>query len=300
MNARTSDIGNYTMAGRSRHADFGIRDQDNALPNPVPHRHEYFQIHVNLEGSTRHVLGGVVRAIDPGTVSFVLPYAVHFIPTMPGSRYYLINADTRFLFPGLDLDPLDLDARAALQAPELAPFQTQEMLDFRMAGADLREIGALCLDMMREDAARGFASTTLIRAALLRLIGLAASRHAEAIQAVAREGGQRVMRRRALSSLVKYLRSHLDQPLSLQVAAKAVHLSPTHLAHVIKNETGRTFLDLLTERRMERAKELLAHSGLPLADVARRSGFSDLPHFSRRFKQLTGMAPGGFRRAAQE
>jgi len=299
MNAR-AEIGNYTMAGRSRHVDFGVRDQDSALPNPAPHRHEYFQIHINLSGRTRHILGGTIRPIEPGTVSFALPYVVHYIPTILGSRYYLINADTRFLFPGLDLDPLDLDERAALHAPELAPFQVQEMLDFPMDGAALDEIERLCLEMALEDAVRGFASTTLIRAALLRLIGLVAARHAAAIEQCALRGGQRGRSRRTLSSLVKYLRSHLEQPVSLQDAADAVHLSPTHLAHVIKNETGRTFLDLLTERRIERAKELLAHSGLPLADVARRSGFLEMSHFSRRFKQLTGLTPGGFRQAAQE
>jgi transcriptional regulator GlxA family with amidase domain len=51
---------------------------------------------------------------------------------------------------------------------------------------------------------------------------------------------------------------------------------------------------------MERARELLAHSSLPLADVGRRCGFPDVAHFSRRFKQLCGLAPGRFRRAAQE
>jgi AraC-like DNA-binding protein len=302
MNARADidPIGNYTMAGRSCHADFGIRSEATALPNPVPHRHEYFQIHVNLTGVTRHLLGGVTRPIGPGTISFVQPYLVHFIPTVPASRYYLINADTRFLFPGNHLDPLDLDARAALDAPELAPFQAQELLDFVMEGDDLREIARLCEEMASRDAARGFASTTLIRAALLRLIGLAADRYGTEIRALAGSGEPRTARRRSLSNLIKYLRSHLDRPISLQDAAAAVHLSPTHLAHVIKNETGRTFLDLLSERRMERARELLAHSSLPLADVGRRCGFPDVAHFSRRFKQLCGLAPGRFRRAAQE
>lgn len=292
-------IGNYTMAGRSRNADFGIRDQDNVLPNLVPHRHEYFQIHINLSGHTRHLLGGVIRPIEPGTLSFVQPYLVHFIPTVPGSRYFLINADTRFLYPGSDLDPLDLDTRAAAEAPELAPFQAQELLDFRMDGQRLAEIEGLCVAMAREDAARGFASTTLIRGALLRMIGLVGERYGDAIRAATNDNGIRLARRRMLSSLVKYLRRHLEQPVSLRDAARAVHLSPTHLAHVVKNETGRTFLDLLTERRMERARELLIHTDLSVDQVGHRAGFPALSHFSRRFKQLTGMSPGQFRRLAQ-
>lgn len=287
------------MADRSRNADFGIRDQDNALPNPVPHRHQYFQIHVNLTGRTRHFLKGVVRPIEPGTLSFVQPYVVHFIPTMPGSRYFLINADTRFLYPGADVDPLDLDRRAALEAPALAPFQVQALMEFRVDGHCLREVERLCEQMALEDEARGFASTTLIHSALLRLVGLVADRYGQQIRAVAGADRPRMLRQRTLSDLMKYMRRQLEHPLSLQDAARVVHLSPTHLAHVIKNETGRTFLDLLTERRMERARELLVHTSLAIDAVGQRSGFPLLSHFSRRFKQCTGMTPSQYRRLAQ-
>ncbi|HEX2199175.1 MAG TPA: helix-turn-helix transcriptional regulator, partial [Burkholderiales bacterium] len=276
-----------------------IRDQDNALPNPVPHRHQYFQIHVNLAGRTHHFLSGVVRSIEPGTLSFVQPYIAHFIPTVQDSRYFLINADSRFLFPGADFDPLDLNIRASLEVPELAPFQVQELLEFRLDGDCLREVERLCQEMAREDKARGFASTTLIRAALLRLVGLVGERYGNQIRAAAGWEMPHTVRRRTLSDLVKYLRRNLENPLSLKDAARAVRLSPTHLAHVIKKETGRTFLDLLTERRMERARELLVHTSLTIDEVGQRSGFPQLSHFSRRFKQLIGMAPGQFRRSTQ-
>lgn len=54
---------NYRMAERASHPDFGIRSQDTALPNPAPHRHEYLQIHVQLEGSTRHFLHGAEHPV---------------------------------------------------------------------------------------------------------------------------------------------------------------------------------------------------------------------------------------------
>jgi argininosuccinate lyase len=57
--------------------------QDTALPNPAPHRHEYLQIHVQLEGTTTHFLDGAYRSVPPGTVCFILPFKTHYIPTLP-------------------------------------------------------------------------------------------------------------------------------------------------------------------------------------------------------------------------
>lgn len=289
------EIYNYTMAERTRHDDFGIRNQASALPNPVPHRHDYFQIHINLTGSTQHYLGATVRPIVPGTISFVLPYRVHFLPTVPGATYYLINASQSYLLPGVDSDPLDLEDVSIERAPELAPFKYQEFLDFTLEGEDLASIARLCAAMMRENEGRGPGATVLIRAHLLECIGIVCRRYGGELWSLAERRVTTAARRDALIRLTQYIRDNFDRHLSLTDAAEAVNLSPTYLAHLIKKETGKTFLELLTQRRLERAKELIAHTALPIAAIAEQSGFSDLAYFTRRFKQLTGVSPSRFR-----
>jgi AraC-like DNA-binding protein len=91
------------------------------------------------------------------------------------------------------------------------------------------------------------------------------------------------------------MRDHVTERLSLTSVAAAADLSPTYLAHLLKKETGKTFTDLLTERRMDRARELLAHTGLKIADIAAEVGFDDEAYFARRFRQRYGMPPGRFR-----
>ncbi|HEY9445679.1 MAG TPA: helix-turn-helix transcriptional regulator, partial [Burkholderiales bacterium] len=78
-------------------------------------------------------------------------------------------------------------------------------------------------------------------------------------------------------------------------AAAAAGLSPHYLAHLVKKETGKTFVELVTERRMERACELLSHTGMKIAEVAAAVGFEDDAYFARRFKQRYGIAPGSYR-----
>jgi hypothetical protein len=105
------------MSERALRGDFGIRCQDTALPNPGPHRHEYFQIHVQLKGTTRHLLNGTSRAVVPGTVCFILPFKPHFIPTVPDSQHYILNASLNYLLPSLDIDILDLEDIPIERAP---------------------------------------------------------------------------------------------------------------------------------------------------------------------------------------
>lgn len=289
------DIQNYTMVERTAHSDFGIRNQDNALPNLAPHRHEYFQIHAQISGSTTHHIGSAARPVTAGTICFILPYKVHFIPTAPNSEYYIINASQSFLMPGLDVDPLDLEDVSIEQAPELAPFKYQEYLDFIFEDDELATLQRLCRSMLEESVDQRLGTTVLCRAYLHQCIGLVCRRFGPQLWHLAEQRISKVARREALVGLTQFLRANFDKQISLTAAAAAVNLSPTYLAHVIKKETGKTFLELLTERRLERAKELIVHTSLPIARVAEMAGFGDLAYFARRFRQRTGISPSRFR-----
>jgi AraC-like DNA-binding protein len=291
----SSILPNYTMLERATHADFSVRNHADALPNPAPHRHEYFQIHVQVKGDTAHYLGSTTRPVGSGTVCFVSPFKLHFIPTVAGAEYFLVNASQSFLLPGLTVDPLDLEDVSLEQAPELAPFNFQPYADFVFEGDELATVIRLCESMMTESRARAPGSTVLCRAYLHQLIGMACRRYGDRLWHLAESRVARTSRRETLVELGRFMRANFQKPLSLADAAEAVGLTPTYLAHVVKKETGRTFLELLTERRLDRAKELIVHTALPIAKIAEMAGFADFAYFTRRFKQLTGSSPSRYR-----
>lgn len=292
---RDGGIANYTMADRATHADFSVRNQDDALPNLQPHRHEYFQLHVQLRGSTKHFIGSVTRDVQPGTICFIPPYKVHFIPTVADSEYYLINATQSFMLPGLDVDPLDLEDVSIETAPELAPFKYQQYLDFRFPPDEMDVLRQLCDSMFRESRERQPGSTVLCRAYLHQCIGLVCRRFGQSLWHLAEQRVSRTARRETISRLGHFLRANFDRHVSLASAAEEVGLTPTYLAHLVKKETGKTFLELLTERRLDRAKELILQSSLPISRIAEMAGFSDFAYFTRRFKQITGFSPSRYR-----
>jgi AraC-like DNA-binding protein len=288
-------VPNYTMLERATHADFSVRNHADALPNPAPHRHEYFQIHVQVKGQTEHYLGSIMRPVDSGTLCFVAPFKLHFIPTVAGAEYFLVNASQSFMLPGLTADPLDLEDVSLEQAPELAPFNFQHYSDFIFEGEELATIIGLCNSMMTESRARAPGSTILCRAYLHQLIGMVCRKYGDTLWHLAESRVSRTKRRETLAELGRFLRANFEKPLSLSDAAAAVSLTPTYLAHLVKKETGRTFLELLTERRLDRAKELIVHTALPISKIAESVGFGDFAYFTRRFKQLTGLSPSRYR-----
>lgn len=99
--------------------------------------------------------------------------------------------------------------------------------------------------------------------------------------------------RRAL----EYLQETYTQEFSLERVSVAAQLSKYHLERVFKKATGLRLHNYVVMLRVERAKEILARTSRPIADVALELGFSDQSHFSNVFKQITGLSPRGYRLA---
>lgn len=85
--------------------------------------------------------------------------------------------------------------------------------------------------------------------------------------------------------------------LSLETLAEAAGIGPHHLVRSFARAFGMTPHAWLIQRRLVRARRLI-EGGVPLADVAVRTGFCDQSHLADRFRRAYGMTPGVYRRAA--
>jgi AraC family transcriptional regulator len=92
------------------------------------------------------------------------------------------------------------------------------------------------------------------------------------------------------------LRQNLDGSVRLADLARECDLSVSHFARSFKASFGVTCHRWLTERRIERAKDLLVRTNEPLVDVASQSGFGDQAAFTRTFHRNVGVTPGRWRR----
>ena len=62
-----------------------------------------------------------------------------------------------------------------------------------------------------------------------------------------------------------------------------------------KKETGSSFVDLLTKKRIETARELVLGSSMKMREIAERCGYSDQHYFSYCFKKYCGVSPNAMR-----
>lgn len=96
-----------------------------------------------------------------------------------------------------------------------------------------------------------------------------------------------------------YFQSNKPQDLGLPSVtwcAEQLHLSPNYFGDLIKKETGNTALELIQYRLIEEAKLRMFDTTKSIQDISFQLGFKYQQHFSRFFKQKTGMTPNEFRR----
>lgn len=89
---------------------------------------------------------------------------------------------------------------------------------------------------------------------------------------------------------------HFADRLDLESLAAVAGISRFHFQRLFTATYGRSPATYLTERRLERAQDLLRATNLTVTEVCHAVGFSSLGSFSSRFRQLVGETPSEFQR----
>ena len=109
---------------------------------------------------------------------------------------------------------------------------------------------------------------------------------------------RRPVRHPAVARAIEFVEATLDRNVSLDEMARAAEVSRFHLVRLFRDGVGQTPAAFARARRIERAKDLLRGSDLPLTQVALACGFADQSHFTTAFTRSTGLSPRAYRGAA--
>jgi two-component system, response regulator YesN len=88
--------------------------------------------------------------------------------------------------------------------------------------------------------------------------------------------------------------NYANEEMKIEDIARGVHMNYNHLCYVFKKETSCTINDYLTQKRMQRAKELFDQGYLVVQEVASRVGYSDANYFGKCFKKYAGISPSKY------
>lgn len=100
---------------------------------------------------------------------------------------------------------------------------------------------------------------------------------------------------RPFTFIDQYLRTHYHDQISVDQIAKMIGLNTKYFTHLCKIYLGTTFVEYLTNIRMEKAKHLLTAGEHSIKEVAKMTGFSDRNYFARVFKQTFCITPSDFK-----
>lgn len=241
----------------------------------------HYQLWVVTGGSACLTVAGQEYPLSAGAVLLVPPLAPHrgrHDPAQP-LHCYVLHFAVRVLgaaAPGV------LDALPRVSRPDAATWA-------KLVAA----AGEVCAEL-----AAGRPGTALLaNAAMARAIGLLWRTAAE--RTTAEEPGTHTAAPAQLEAVFAYLATHYAEPVTLARLARLAHLSPAHFSTVFRRATGLSPFQYLQRLRLQRARELLAGTDEPIAQVAARAGFGDPFYFSRAFKRLEGISPTQYRRAAR-
>ena len=105
---------------------------------------------------------------------------------------------------------------------------------------------------------------------------------------------------RELLPVIRHIEEHFTEQVSMQAMAKLAGLSTTHFNARFREVLRMPPSQFLLARRVEYARRLLTQTSKELIDIATEAGFFDQSHFTKRFRNLTGLTPKEYRQRFRE
>ena len=140
--------------------------------------------------------------------------------------------------------------------------------------------------MLLEQSRGGTQATALLHSGLIELM-------VHLIRAEPLNKTASISREQALDGTLDYIEDFFHTPIRIKDLAEMCGISTRRYSDLFKQRTGKTVLQYLSERRIAYAQQRLCQTGqIMYAAVA--AGFSDITHFYRVFKRMTGMTPGEY------
>jgi two-component system response regulator YesN len=103
--------------------------------------------------------------------------------------------------------------------------------------------------------------------------------------------------RLVIKKAITYIQTHLQEELTLKQMADYTHLSTSYFGVLIKQYTGKSFVNYVNQIRIEKSLEYLRNTDRKIYEIADEVGFASLPYFNRVFKQVAAQTPNEYRKS---
>jgi two-component system response regulator YesN len=101
--------------------------------------------------------------------------------------------------------------------------------------------------------------------------------------------------KRLVKEIKDYINENYHEPISLNMIAENIYLSPSYISDLFKKQTGENITDYLAKVRIEKAKILLKDLQIKGYEIGEMVGYKDPAYFSKVFKKVVGVSPNEYR-----
>lgn len=247
----------------------------------VPHRHNYFEIFIFMEGGGVHEIDFESYPIESNSIHFVSPGQVHQVKRTAKSYGQVIFFSRDFFMVAPQQTELlnnlpFVNQNGAPPVLQLAPEQMAQLLPTLKA----MEQESLKQEPYYEEAVRHYLSLLLL---VCRRNATDANNEPPSAEA------------RLCQDFKSLLEQNFRTLHQVKDYAQLLNTTPKSLNQALSNLTGATASTHIFNRLILEAKRLLRHSTLSIKEIAYFLNYDDPAHFSKFFKGQTGQSPAEFR-----
>jgi len=243
------------------------------------HFHDFFECSLLLSGKLSYQIESASFAEQPGDLLLISPNQLHRPLFIHGTEPY-----ERIVFW---LSRSFVERLSDEQNDFSACFSGGRTGAIRLGGAVRAQITRLFSELITASSGEPFGRELLCRSiasSLLVYLNRIARGTADSIP----HGEIHVSP--LVQQVSDYLDAHLDEAITLDSIAQTVYLSKYYLERKFKEETGTSIYQMLLQKRMIRARNLM-REGLPMMQVAMHCGFADYSGFYKAFRSAYGVSP---------
>ncbi|KZL91044.1 response regulator transcription factor [Clostridium magnum] len=100
---------------------------------------------------------------------------------------------------------------------------------------------------------------------------------------------------RVLEPALKYIEENYREEMFLEKMASISNVSPYYFSKLFKKEMGMNFTTYVTKYKVEKAKEMLKNTDIPIVNIAAELGYYECGYFTKIFKKVEGVTPTKYR-----
>jgi len=285
----------YDMKSNNTDAPFFIKKYKLSNISVKLHRHEYMQINYVFSGKAEHMINNKKIAISGGDIFIIPPYVPHAI-----------------LAEALEVEICEFEFLPQFINDELAEADNlDEIYDFAYvqpfwvkesavrSKVNLSEFTQIQVENLLNKAINEYigkktAYRFMIKSILLKLLVIL-GREYQAQYSTDLSKSNAYHNVKIVLNAVEYMCNNYDKEITLQSISKKFLVSPSYFSYLFKSIVSKSFLRYLVDLRIACAKELLLTTDKRIIDICYESGFKNIHHFNRTFRQLMCMSPSEYR-----